>query len=98
MKKTLIATALVIGLTAVVAFTSGNVFAENGDRSKVANQNMAQMTMPAKETAKMPMNGQDMSKMPMNDRMAMMEKRMAMMDDMMNSCGTMMKQPGMNMK
>ncbi len=98
MKKTIVTTTLILGLTIAVAFAAGNVFAENGDRSKGVDQNMAQMTMPANNTAQMPMNGQNMEKMPMNDRMVMMEKKMAMMGDMMNSCGTMMKQHGMNMK
>ena len=97
MNKIIFATALVIGLTTAVTFTSGNAFAESGDRVTLPGHKIEQTTAPATDLSMNPMTGHDMSKMPMNDRMATMEKRMAMMGEMMSSCG-MIKQQDMKMK
>lgn len=98
MKRTVIATALVIGLTTAAAFAAGNSLAKTADDGKVAPHDMAQMNTPANTTVQMPMNGHnmntmpmaghDMSKMPMNDRMAMMNKMMGACMTMMNPNGT----------
>ncbi len=92
MNKIIFATALVIGLTTAVTFTSGNAFAESGDRVTLPIQKIEQTAAPATDLSMKQMTGHDMGKMPMNDRMVTMEKRMAMMGEMMSSCGTTKKQ------
>lgn len=92
MKKIIIATALVVGLTTAGTFATGNAFAESGDRVTLPIQRVEQTTISTKDINIKPMTGHNMSKMPVNDRMAIMEKKMAMMGEMMSSCGTTKKQ------
>ena len=89
MKKTIIATTLIIGLTTGVAFAAGNPSAQTVNDGKAASHDMAQMNTPANNAAKMPMNGHNMGTMPMTGHD---------MSKMMAACMTMMNQHGMNTK